>query len=101
MDFGGPMGNRLAQLNRLVAVFSPFTRLPVGFGFIYDDGKDVFYGSRSITNTIDSQRPCVEMSFSIKGRLGERITEIQGLSWVLRGEYSLRGFKVRACLPSP
>jgi len=99
MNFGGPKGEKLAQPNRIVVQFCPFERLPVGFGFAYDDGSEVFYGSRSITATADNQRGCTEISFSINSRLGERITEVQCLGWVPTGEQapSLRGFKVQRC----
>ncbi|KEZ44083.1 hypothetical protein SAPIO_CDS3836 [Scedosporium apiospermum] len=66
MNFGGPKGEKLAQPNRIVVQFCPFERLPVGFGFAYDDGSEVFYGSRSITATADNQRGC-EQAPSLRG----------------------------------
>ena len=36
MDFGGPTGDGLTQLNRIVALINPFTAQPVGFPFVYE-----------------------------------------------------------------
>ena len=77
MPFGGPRGEKLQHLNRVVACIESGTGAFTGFRFCYDGGSSATYGDQSCTMSASSRRFCVEMSFVVCGRQGERITEIR------------------------
>lgn len=94
MNFGGPTGDKLSQLNRIAVSAHDGV---LGLGFFYDDGSHFWYGSRHFTDSFSCRIPCCEMSFRINGRLGERITELQALTGGKHktGLPVVLGFKVR------
>ena len=63
-------------LNTIVALLDSYTSLLKDFGFLYDDGKSVFYGIRASVKAISSVRPSVELPFAICGNQGERVIKI-------------------------
>lgn len=76
VDFGGPNGERLRLLNRVVGVFDARYDILVGLRFAYDDGTERFYGSCQRLGNETRQRPYHEMSFIVDGKQGERVDEI-------------------------
>lgn len=91
--FGGVGGEKLSLLNRIVALFDGFQGLFKGFGFFYDDGTSVFYGTPFSVDTICS-RPCTEMCFVVCGKQGERVTEIRALRGPIYRRDHIRGLIV-------
>lgn len=77
MDFGGPRGERLGLLNRVVALVGGTHGLFKGLDFFYDDGTVKSYGLRRVVEEACTTRPCVQPSFVVCGKQGERITEIR------------------------
>lgn len=79
MCFGGICGEKLPFLNRIVALFHSYYGLFKGFIFCYDDGTRSSYGTSLSVDTISSSRFCIEMSFRVYGKQGERVTEIHAM----------------------
>lgn len=79
MSFGGIFGEKLPFLNRIVALFDGYYGLFKGFVFCYDDGTRASYGTSLSVDTVSSSRFCIEMSFRVHGKQGERVTEIHAV----------------------
>lgn len=77
MDFAGPHGARLNLLNRVVGLMDTKLGQLLGLAFVYDDGKELLFGTNTEFHCIDHSRRCAELSFPIQGSRGERIVEIQ------------------------
>ena len=75
VDFGGPSGEKLALLNRIVGIFDNYYHMMRGMRFCYDDGTEQVYG------------PCRprheskhwEMSLVVDGKGGERVDGIRAV----------------------
>lgn len=77
MGFGGPHGARLSLLNRVVGLIDTKLGQLLGLAFVYDDGKELLFGTNTELHCIDHSRRCAELSFPIQGCRGEMIVEIQ------------------------
>lgn len=77
IEFGGPHGEKLALLNRIIGVFDAATGLLRGLGFTYDDGTELVYDSHVGRKGSNVWKPHHEISFAIDGKRGERLDEIR------------------------
>lgn len=86
MSFGGARGQNLELLNLVAAAVDGQTGLLKGFTFKYDDGTSASYGSIYSVSSDGLVRRCIDVLFAVRGRDGERITEIR----VFKGEFNKR-----------
>lgn len=86
MDFGGPRGEKLRLLNRVVALLDGRYGLFTGLEFFYDDGTRELHGSRYLDADAGRRTPSVEQSLVVCGKQGERIAEIHVTKVIATGE---------------
>ncbi|KAH7320763.1 hypothetical protein B0I35DRAFT_510591 [Stachybotrys elegans] len=72
MDFGGSQGQKLQSLRRFTAYINTLKGFH-GFCFEYENGEQVFYGTRFTIDLITRLRHCLEPSLAIDGKNGEYI----------------------------
>ena len=77
VDFGGPNGERLALLNRIVGLFDVVHGHMRGLKFYYDNATAQLYGSDQCLEEAAVCLPCHEVSFLVSGKLGERVDRIE------------------------
>ncbi|KAI1374895.1 hypothetical protein F4677DRAFT_146182 [Hypoxylon crocopeplum] len=82
MDFGGPDGQQLQSLVRIVVFMGGFPSVFLGVSFVYSDGTERSYGRKSFRNSLIeiSSTPAIRQDFPIDGPGGELITKIT-TSW--------------------
>lgn len=96
IEFGGPHGEKLALLNRIIGIFDAATGLLRGLGFTYDDGTKLFYGSHVGGKESNVWKPHHEISFAIDGKRCERLDEIRvhTCRHTFNGSAYIRGLQV-------
>jgi hypothetical protein len=77
MDFGGPKGSLLASLQQIVAIMFGYPSAFLGFRFVYDDGKQVFFGDEIAYDNFHGEHHCIDVSFPINGAQGERVSRVE------------------------
>lgn len=99
VDFGGPKGERLRLLNRVVGIFDVRYDLLIGLRFAYDDGTERFYGACQRLGNETCQRPCHEMSLIVDGKQGERVDSVTIIPYRPSGWFQefVGGLQVRLC----
>lgn len=94
MNFGGVRGEKLDLLNLVVAAVDGQNGVLTGFTFYYDDGMSASYGSTDSASSDGLVRPSDEAPFAVRGRDGERITEIRVFRGMAYQREHIVGFQV-------